>query len=401
VATTLGKPVKSALDDPRRLHAIDVLDLLSSTPSESLDRLTRLASHLLGSPVALVSIVDADRQFFKSHVGTLGIRETPLSYSFCQHVVTSGEPLIVDDCRADDLVKNNLAIEELNVAAYAGVPLVTTTGETLGSFCVIDTKPRHWTPEELEILDDLADAAMVEIELRETSVRLREEQLLREETMNLLVHDFRTPLSIINAAAQTALADESCLTEMLSITLSSTSRMQCLVNDLLDVGRFEAGQLEPNIALFDFEGLVASTVRDLVPLAHEHEITLEHRVSTAHPPVSIDAGLIARVLTNLLSNAIRYTERSSVVVIALENAGTMLRCSVSDSGQGISPDMKDVIFQKYGRVVSAKKNCKTPSTGLGLTFCKMCVESLGGTIGVDSVEGEGSTFWFTVPFSSE
>lgn len=159
-----------AISDPRRLEALKRTALLDSTPEEAFDRFTRLAGRLLGAPVALVTLVDSNRQFFKSAFGLpepwASIRETPLSHSFCQYAVASGEPLVVSDARSHPLVHDNLAVIELGVRAYAGIPLVTSQGDAVGSFCAIDTKPREWTEEELATLQDLAAAVVAEIELR-------------------------------------------------------------------------------------------------------------------------------------------------------------------------------------------------------------------------------------------
>ena len=147
--------------------------MLDTPPEAAFDRLTRLASKILKTPVALVSLVDDHRQFFKSQVGLsepwATRRETPLSHSLCQHVVTSGTPLIVEDAREHELVRDSLAIPELGVIAYAGVPLVTADGGALGSFCAIDVQPRSWTDEDVEILRDLAASTITEIELRATA----------------------------------------------------------------------------------------------------------------------------------------------------------------------------------------------------------------------------------------
>ncbi|NIP78146.1 MAG: GAF domain-containing protein [Gemmatimonadetes bacterium] len=139
------RPDLSRIDDPDRLAALRRTLLLDSPQEPSFDRLTELASLILDAPVALVSLVDADRQFFKSCIGLpepwAGERETPLSHSFCKHVVATGDPLIIDDARDHPLVRDNPAIEALNVIAYAGIPL-TLDGQPLGSFCVIDGEPR-------------------------------------------------------------------------------------------------------------------------------------------------------------------------------------------------------------------------------------------------------------------
>jgi PAS domain S-box-containing protein len=146
----------------------------------ALDRLAGLAIRVLGVPVALVSLVEEDRQVFPGCVGLpepWGVRrETPLSHSFCQHVVASGEALVIDDARMHPLVAHNLAIPDLGVVAYAGVPLATPSGHVVGSFCAIDTQPRAWNQWELDVLADLAAAAATEIELRE---QIRQAELAR------------------------------------------------------------------------------------------------------------------------------------------------------------------------------------------------------------------------------
>src|SRR5678816_2249423 len=165
----------SELQNAERLEALRRASILDTPPEASFDRLTRLATRVLHVPVALVSLVDGTRQFFKSCIGLpepwASLRQTPLTHSFCKHAVASGQPLIVSDARQNPLVKDNLAVSELGVIAYAGIPLTTTEGLTLGSFCVIDSKPHEWTEEELEILQSLAASVMTEIGTR----RLAEE----------------------------------------------------------------------------------------------------------------------------------------------------------------------------------------------------------------------------------
>ncbi len=166
------------VQDPERLSVLQKLELLDTPPEEIFDRLTRLASKITGSPISLVSLVDQDRQFFKSLFGLpeplASERETPLSHSFCKHVVATGDPLIVTDAREHPVLKDNLAIPDLNVIAYLGMPLNTSDGDELGSFCIIDTKPREWTPHEVDIARELAISVMTEIELR-VQVKAREQ----------------------------------------------------------------------------------------------------------------------------------------------------------------------------------------------------------------------------------
>ncbi|MBW3556656.1 MAG: SpoIIE family protein phosphatase [Actinobacteria bacterium] len=204
-----------ALDDPERLDALRRTGLLDSPPDPGFDRLTRLATRLLKAPVSLVSLVDDHRQYFKSFTGLTGpaatARETPLSQSFCQHVVTTGEPLVVADAPADERVATNLAIPELGVRSYAGVPLISPDGHPIGAFCVIDAEARTWSDEELEILRELAGSVMTEIELRNAVHQAEEAQrrlaLLAQASALLATLDSSQTLEQLARLAVTTLAD--------------------------------------------------------------------------------------------------------------------------------------------------------------------------------------------------
>ena len=160
-----------ALDDPARLSALQRSALLDTPVEERFDRITRLASAVLGVPVALVSLVDDHRQFFKSQHGLpepfASRRETPLSHSFCKHVVSQAAPLIVTDARKHPLLRDSLAIGEMGVVAYAGIPIESSNGEILGSFCAIDTEPHEWTESEIDTLQQLGALLRTEIQLRD------------------------------------------------------------------------------------------------------------------------------------------------------------------------------------------------------------------------------------------
>jgi GAF domain-containing protein len=162
-----------AVEDRDRLDALHATGLLDSDVSPSFDRLARLAAHVLQAPVALVSLVDRDRQFFKSCLGLpepwASERESPLTHSFCQHAVASREPLIVSDARRHPVLHDNLAIRDMGVVAYAGIPLVDGDGNALGTLCVIDSQPRHWSSRQIELLDDIAASVVTEITLAQTA----------------------------------------------------------------------------------------------------------------------------------------------------------------------------------------------------------------------------------------
>lgn len=173
----MADDVCEILQDPERLETLRRTALADSETEESFDRLVRLAARMLCCPIALVTLVEGRRQFLKSAVGLPApwatLRSTPLPHSFCQHPVISHRPLVVEDARTNPAVAESLALPALDIIAYAGVPLITSSGHALGALCVMDSRPRKWNSQELETLRDLAASAMTEIELRTTATRSR------------------------------------------------------------------------------------------------------------------------------------------------------------------------------------------------------------------------------------
>lgn len=158
-----------AIQDPQRLAALRSTKLLDTVPEGDLDRFTRLASHVLDAPTALISLVDEERQFFKSaiglHASLQDSRQTPLSHSFCQWAVAGREPFVVPDARQEPIVKDNPAIDELDAVAYCGMPIYVRN-EPIGTLCVMDPEPRPWTQEQIATLQDLAGILSSYLDLR-------------------------------------------------------------------------------------------------------------------------------------------------------------------------------------------------------------------------------------------
>jgi formate hydrogenlyase transcriptional activator len=203
-------PGDERIRNAARKEALGRTALLDSPPEEAFDRLTRLASCLLHVPAAIVSLVDDERLFFKSSVGLpepwASLRETPLSHSMCKHALLTGQPFIVSDVRAHPLVRDNPAALELGVIAYAGIPLITAEGVTLGTFSVLDAKPRAWTEEEVEVLHTLAASALTEIatrrlteELTTLSTHLQQVVEVRTSALSSAEERWRVLLQVNNA----------------------------------------------------------------------------------------------------------------------------------------------------------------------------------------------------------
>ncbi len=404
-----------AVLEPRRLKVLEDSALLDSEPEEQFDRITRIASRLIGTPTALVSLVDRGRQFFKSAVGLgepwASARETPLSHSFCKHVVATSQPLVVQDARDDPVLKSNPAVSELGVISYLGVPLNSAGGDTLGSFCVMDRKPREWSEQDIGLVRDLAAIAMERIELRLLAARLRDSyldmrqlEMQREEMTQMIVHDLRNPLTSLLGGLDAVrslkgLGEQQA--KFLQIAQKSGEALLQIVGTILDVGQAEAGRLQLQRARVAPAALATSACEQLAQLASARQVDLRVETENGLPEIFADGDRLRRVLVNLTANAIQHSPRDAIVQLRVSrqpDVPSMLLFSVVDAGCGIPREAFERIFEKYANIATSQR--RRTSTGLGLPFSRMVVEAHGGSIWVESEIGQGTAFRFTLPWDA-
>jgi len=206
VATT-GVPGCVTLNDPGRLRALAEAGL-GAVADPRMEAIAERVRRRLQVPVALVSLVQHDSQVFPGAAGLpeplASARATPLTHSFCRHVVTSAEPLVVHDADAHPLVRDNLAVRDLGVRAYAGMPLTDEEGRVLGSLCAIDVRPREWHPDELDVLRDLADTCATELRLRLVRFEAQRERARRDELEEQLRRSFARVQTLLRHRAGVA-----------------------------------------------------------------------------------------------------------------------------------------------------------------------------------------------------
>jgi two-component sensor histidine kinase len=194
------------LNTAERRAALLATGLLDSPTDAAFDRITSMVSRLLRAPVALVSLVDTDRQFFMSSIGLpepwASARQTPISHSFCQHVVARATPLVVEDARMDPVVCANPAVVELGVAAYLGVPLQTPAGQVLGSLCAIDTKVRSWSEADIAIIKDMAAIVMREIALHQEIAQRKHAEEQQQVLIAELHHRVKNTLAVVQGLVE-------------------------------------------------------------------------------------------------------------------------------------------------------------------------------------------------------
>ena len=414
--------LRSGLNEAERLALLARLRLLTTAAGDAaLDGITQLAARALEAPLALVSLVTDTEQFFAAMEGTLPApwqcaRATPLSHSFCQHVAHTGKPLVIPDAREHPLVRENPAIRDLQVIAYLGMPLQTASGFTLGSFCVIDHRPRPWSERDVETLRGLSALVMVEIEsrlarliLQDKLVALKSHEQSRDDQTRLLVHDLRTPLNSLLLGLSTVplLGDlNPDQRAALDAAVRGGQTLVSLVDDLLDTAAADeqgAASLRVTRGL-DPAALLAPAVAQVMTLATHRGVVLSVEAADGINTVDADSGKVVRALVNLLSNALKFTPKGGQVVLSLrtaERGGAAHSCfAVRDTGRGISGPDQARLFRRFSPMQEDPPETgggQQRSSGLGLFFVKSVADAHGGTVEVQSEVGRGSVFTLAVP----
>lgn len=396
------------LGNPKRLQAIEVLRLLESSSSPSFDRLSRLAAKLLNTPVALTTIVDDKNQYF---IGQLGLKEpeattrlTPLTHSYCQHVVATNKPLIITDARKHPLVYDNLAIPDLNAISYVGFPLRTPEGITLGTFCVSDTEPRVWTDEELDLLEDLSTLAATEIELRGELIardtlneRLQFLESLKTEMLRVASHDLRNPLSIIFGYLSLLALDENQFSDThnsyFHFMKHATEKIHQIVDDIILMQTIEKTDSAPLTDDVNLAELVRMAYSIHLEAATEKNIQFEVKLTTKSTFVTGNSENLQRAINNLVNNALKFTPENGIVLISLYSVENLIYFEVTDTGYGIAPELHSYVFKPFSRVRS-KQTADIEGTGLGLYMVKCIIDHHNGHVYFQSEPDEGSTFGF-------
>lgn len=405
---------------PEHRAALLKSGMLDTPPEPEFDRITAFARTVLKVTAALITILDTDRQFFKSQCGLgeplASARQNALSYSFCQYVTRSGESFVVDDALGHPVVCNNPAVAELNVRAYAGMPLTSRDGHTLGALCAVDTQPRKWTSDELAMLRTLAAQVTTEIHLRECAVEmgskligLRELEEARHNLTQLTVHDLRTPLMSLSMSLDLvhhvgSLNDAQ--QEALKIARRGTEMLRKLVDELLDIGFFtQAGDAALHYSVCSASEIIHRALDQLRTIANGKGVKLAVVAEAPSLHFDGDEDKVTRVLINLVANSVKFTPAGGSITVchvadrvALGADRPAIRFIVTDTGVGIAECDQQRIFAYGVKLDESAPIAK--SAGLGLTFCQRVAEAHGGLIEVASEKGKGSRFDLVLPVAS-
>ncbi|MGA0605377.1 GAF domain-containing sensor histidine kinase [Phenylobacterium sp. VNQ135] len=392
--------------EPARLQALREYGVLDTPPEAAFDRITELAAELFDAPIALVSLVDADRQWFKSAIG-LPVSETPRAYAFCDHTIRTDEVMVVPDATADDRFRDNpLVLDDPLIRFYAGAPLTLPSGLRIGSLCVIDRQPRPPLSEkDRRRLAILAAAVVGELNLRLANQRLDQARKVaeaaaeaRSEFLANMSHELRTPLtSIIGysgilAAAQTLPERERHFVQRIN---SASQALLAIVNDVLDLTRLDSGAEDEPPEKADIRQIAETALGIVAEQARAKGLDLRLEAPGALPELHVPTARLRQILLNLLSNAVKFTETGHVTLsLAADERRFTIR--VADTGVGIAKDRQAEVFDRFVQADSSVAK-KYGGTGLGLTISRRLAERMGGELSVESTPGEGSVFTLALP----
>ncbi|MEM5566238.1 GAF domain-containing sensor histidine kinase [Psychroserpens sp. AS72] len=387
---------KLPTNELQRLEAVKSYSILDTLPESDYDNITKLIASICDVPISLITVLDENRNFFKSHFG-IPFSESPRDISFCGHAILQDDILIIPDARLDERFIDNPLIKDFNAIFYAGMPLVNPDGYQLGSLCVFDHKPRVLTTNQIDALKILSQQVVNLFELRtknEILEKAKQELEKRNDKLNSFAshvsHDLKSPLAniisltgLIRDENKNNFSDES--KEYISYIEESTT----ILNDYIDgiLLHYKADELlkskREDVNLDDLSEDIK-----LILISKTDELKFPKGLTVNN----INKAALSQILINLVDNALKYNDKPKrLVEITYTSNLFKHQFSVKDNGIGIPKDKQAYIFEIFKTV---KNDFGKSSTGIGLSTVKDLVEKLGGDISVESTEGKGSTFSF-------
>ncbi|MEM1260314.1 MAG: ATP-binding protein, partial [Bacteroidota bacterium] len=383
-----------------RLDRLRYYDILDSPDEAMFDDLTKLTAKILEVPICLISLVDDNRQWFKSRYG-LEATQTPREISFCQYAIMEPKTFEINNALDDDRFKETpLVTQGPNIRFYAGAPLIDAEGASIGTLCAIDSVPRELDEEKRHYLELISNTVMKMIVLRREKLEAEKLARAKDEFLSNMSHEIRTPLNSIigfnDLLRKTPLNPKQ--KNYLDTVVVSSQNLKVIINDILDVSKLESGNLELEKKPISLKGLIDHVIKLQGPIAKEKGIKLLCSVDHEIPEyVMGDETRLVQILINLVGNAIKFTSTGCVELKCLvnsDNGNEVTICfTVKDTGIGIDKDKLDTIFERFSQAETSTTRLYG-GTGLGLSIVKMLVTLHGGKVWVSSERDKGSEFNF-------
>lgn len=389
--------------EQQRIKALKALNILDTEPEKEYDELTQLAAYICDTPVAFISLVDKDRQWFKSKVG-IDSCETKRSDSFCTHAIKRPEIVYeVEDASVHETFRDNPFVTDQGVRFYAGASLIHESGHVLGTVCVIDFKPKKLSDQQKTALKNLANQAVKLLELRSRNQNLREVQSnLREKNAQLknfagvVSHDMKMPLSnivitidILKGKYKDSL-DEVGFQYLNNLKQSAFKMSDYISNILMHYESDQITENQPKEKVDVHEML--ENIIELLDVNDNCDINLPENSLTIY----CNSAAIEQILLNLIGNSLKYNDKEKIIVdIDVTEDEEFYYFSVKDNGIGIPKEKQKDIFKLFS-TIAEKDRRGQKGNGIGLSTVRKLINNLGGKISVDSKEGVYTKISFSI-----
>ena len=390
-------------NEQQRLEALKSFNVLDTLEEKEYDAITRIAAYICNTPMALVSLVDEGRQWFKSHHG-IDATETPRELAFCAHAInTPNSLLLVNDASKDERFSDNpLVTGGPSVQFYAGAPLNTKEGESIGTLCVIDTKPRaEFTERQQASLKDLADQVMAQLELRRQNIKekiINEELRIKNNQLKQLsyrmAHDMKTPLLGISSVVgfikedYTEFFKDTEIPKYLGIIDNRVEYMESLITGIINYNSITNAEI--NLENFNISKEIENVLNKQ---SYSESVSLQ--LENCDHNIEHSLNSFDQIFRDLISNSIKFTNKSDIEIkVSFSENENAYSFTYEDNGPGIPEKYWKKVFLLFEKLNTEGAT----DTGIGLTTIKELIEKLGGkiTIGKRDDDKEGVHFSFTL-----
>ena len=388
-------------NEDERLAELLSYDVLDTEAEQLFDDLTALASQICETPIALISLIDPNRQWFKSRVG-LDAEETSRDIAFCSHAILQSDVFEIPNATLDPRFHDNpLVTGAPDIRFYAGAPLITPSGHAIGTLCAIDSKPRKLTETQKASLQTLSKSVVAHLELKRKNRELERTSQFKSDFLSYISHEIRTPLNAINTFSQLLEGEAqklnlpSSFTTPLSHVSQSGERLLEIVNSVLDIKQIEAGKMRVMPRAVNTKDFFTHLFSLTKIRAEDSGIVFSTSIDDAVPDsLFFDDTKFGQVALNLLSNAIKFTNHGKSVKAQVKYKSGKVIFNVIDQGIGMSDDDQKRLFTPFERMENARQ---ISGTGLGLNISKRLVELMDGSIKVSSKLNHGTRISVTLP----
>ncbi|CAI3964837.1 MAG: ATP-binding protein [Alteromonas macleodii] len=388
-------------NEDERLAELLSYDVLDTEAEQLFDDLTALASQICETPIALISLIDPNRQWFKSRVG-LDAEETSRDIAFCSHAILQSDVFEIPNATLDPRFHDNpLVTGAPDIRFYAGAPLITPSGHAIGTLCAIDSKPRKLTETQKASLQTLSKSVVAHLELKRKNRELERTSQFKSDFLSYISHEIRTPLNAINTFSQLLEGEAqklnlpSSFTTPLSHVSQSGERLLEIVNSVLDIKQIEAGKMRVMPRAVNTKDFFTHLFSLTKIRAEDGGIAFSTSIDDAVPDsLFFDDTKFGQVALNLLSNAIKFTNHGKSVKAQVKYKSGKVIFNVIDQGIGMSDDDQKRLFTPFERMENARQ---ISGTGLGLNISKRLVELMDGSIKVSSKLNHGTRISVTLP----